>query len=60
MTRERSCRNCAFCHWREQYCAAKDSDLGPSFMRSPGGCKAHRFEWETEDEETEVQEEMIW
>lgn len=47
----RKCKNCAYCSWKKQYCAAHDSDLGYKFMTSYSGCKDHRFINEIEDYE---------
>jgi len=34
----RTCRTCIHCEWKDQYCAAMDSDIGLSFMRSLKAC----------------------
>ncbi len=34
-----TCRTCAHCAWRDQYCAAKDTDLGEQYMTTPNTCR---------------------
>lgn len=55
----RVCRNCAFCHWREQYCGARDSDMSKSFMMHNTGCSDHMYEHELEDYEYELEAEEL-
>lgn len=33
-----SCRQCRFCHWKEQYCSVKDSDMGKNYMMAQKYC----------------------
>ena len=44
-----SCRQCAFCDWHNQYCSAKDADMGKSFMMAQKKCRC--FEERKEEEE---------
>ena len=33
-----SCRQCAFCDWRNQFCRAKDADMGKAYMMAQKQC----------------------
>lgn len=43
-----TCRQCAFCDWRNQYCEAKDADLGKAYMVAQKQCSY--FEGRKEEE----------
>ncbi len=47
----RSCRTCAFCHYREQYCAKRDMDMSKQFMLHNYNCRDHRYQHELDEEE---------
>lgn len=45
------CTSCAHCAVNDQYCFAKDTDLGYGYMRNPNNCKSYRRRDENETEE---------
>ena len=44
--KKHSCRQCAHCDWRNQYCRAKDADMGKAYMVVQKQCDKYELKSE--------------